>query len=98
MVNDFDFDHWLQMSRDDPHGFFADRARAIEEFLGTVPAERRDELRRFQGEIDALRASAGTPVNALSGLMGMLSDHTQAMHGYTRQLVEQAQRLESQSR
>lgn len=93
MSYEFDFDHWLKLSRDDPHEFFAARTRAIEEFLLEVPEEKRDSLRRFQGEIDALRAQAGTPVNALAGLMGMLSDHLQALHGHTAQLADEAGKL-----
>jgi hypothetical protein len=97
MSYEFDFDHWLKLSQDDPHQFFAERSRAIEAFLDEVPVEKRDDLRRFQGEIDALRASAGTPVNALAGLMGMLSDHLEALHGHTAQLADEARRLKGQA-
>ena len=97
MSYEFDFDHWLKLSQDDPHGFFAERSRAIEAFLDEVPEDKRDNLRRFQGEIDALRASAGTPVNALAGLMGMLSDHLEALHGHTVQLADEARQLKRQS-
>ncbi len=94
----FDFDHWRQLSETDPAGFFAERTRAIEAFLASVPDEQRDRLRRFQAEIDGLRASAGTPLKAVAGMMGMLSDHLEAMQGHTRQLLEAARQMQGTSR
>lgn len=94
----FDFDHWHQLSETDPAEFFAERSRAIEDFLASVPAEQRDNLRRFQAEIDGLRASAGTPLKAVAGMMGMLADHLEAMQGHTRQLLDAARQLQGTTR
>lgn len=94
----FDFDHWRQLSEDDPAGFFAERTRAIEDFLASVPDEQRDKLRRFQAEIDGLRASAGTPLKAVAGMMGMLADHLDAMQGHARQLLDAARELQGTTR
>jgi len=94
----FDFDHWRQLSEDDPAGFFAARTRAIEDFLASVPEEQRDRLRRFQAEIDGLRASAGTPLKAVAGMMGMLADHLDAMQGHARQLLDAARELQGTTR
>ncbi len=94
----FDFDHWHQLSQTDPARFFAERTRAIEDFLASVPAEQRENLRRFQAEIDGLRASAGTPIKAVAGMMGMLADHLEAMQGHTRQLLDAAQQMQGTTR
>ncbi|MBL8381634.1 MAG: DUF3135 domain-containing protein [Burkholderiales bacterium] len=96
MTDSPDFDRLMYLSDHDPAGFFAERSRLIESFLASVPPERRDQLRRFQAEIDAVRASAGTPQNAVSSLMGMLTDHLESLLGHTRQLAVEARTLRAE--
>lgn len=93
MANAPDFETLKQLSETDPQAYFADRARLIEAFFESVPAERREALRSFQAQIDAVRASAGTPGKAVENLMGMLSDHLGALLGYTAQMAREAQLL-----
>lgn len=93
MANDPDFDALKQLSETDPQAYFAERARLIEAFFESVPAERREALRSFQAQIDAVRASAGTPAKAVENLMGMLSDYLGALLGYTAQMAQEAQSL-----
>ncbi len=96
MENTFDFDTLSRLSDQNPAGFFAERARLIEEFIASAPESRRDDLRRFQAEIDAVRASAGTPGKAVETLMGMMSDHLHVLLGQTQNLAEQARALRQQ--
>ena len=93
MANQPDFDTLRRLSESDPAAFFAERARLIEDFFASVPPERAQALRKFQSEIDAVRASAGTPAYAVESLMGMISDHLQALFGYTAHLTVETRRL-----
>lgn len=92
----FDFDTLSRLSDQNPQAYFAERARLIEEFIASAPESRRDDLRRFQAEIDAVRASAGTPGKAVETLMGMMSDHLHVLLGQTQNLAEQARALRAQ--
>lgn len=96
MEQKFDFDMLARLSNENPPAYFAERARLIEDFISSAPESRRDELRRFQAEIDAVRASAGTPGKAVETLMGMMSDHLHVLLGQTQNLAEQARALRSQ--
>ena len=95
MANDTDFDRLRHLAETSPQAYFAERARLIEEFLSSVPPERAHALRDFQAQIDAVRASAGTPAKAADSLMGMLSDHLQALLGNTVNLAAEAAQLRS---
>ena len=98
MANDPDFETLKHLSETEPQAYFAERARLIEAFFESVPTERRDSLRSFQAQIDAVRASAGTPGKAVENLMGMLSDHLGALLGYTAQMAQEAQQLRAVTR
>ena len=98
MPNDPDFDTLRHLSDTDPNAYFSERARLIEEFIASVPPEQAPMLREFQAQIDAVRASAGTPAKAVEGLMDMLSDHLHALLGHTAQLANQAAQLRANSR
>lgn len=93
MEDGFDFDTLSRLSQTSPQAFFAERARLIEAFIASAPPARRDDLRRFQAEIDAVRASAGTPAKAVETLMGMMSDHLHVLLGQTVTLAEEARSL-----
>jgi len=98
MADDPDFDTLRRLAEEDPQGYFAERTRLIEAFFETVPEERRAQLRQFQADIDAVRASAGTPGNAVETLMGMLTEHMEALLGYTVQLAQEAREMKATAR
>lgn len=98
MPNNPDFDTLRHLSDSDPNAYFSERTRLIEEFIASVPPERVPMLREFQAQIDAVRASAGTPAKAVEGLMGMLSDHLHALLGHTVQLANEAAQLRATTR
>jgi hypothetical protein len=93
MADEPDFDSLRKLAEENPQGYFAERTRLIEAFFETVPEERRAQLRQFQADIDAVRLSAGTPGNAVETLMGMLSEHMEALLGHTVQLAQEARQL-----
>ena len=90
MADDSDFDALRILAERDPKAYFAERARIIEAFFETVPIERQGQLRQFQADLDAVRAAAGTPAKAVDNLMGMLSEHLEALLGHTSQLAHEA--------
>lgn len=93
MADEPDFDTLRKLAEENPQAYFAERNRLIEAFFETVPEERRAQLRQFQADIDAVRLSAGTPGNAVETLMGMLSEHMEALLGHTVQLAQEARQL-----
>ncbi|MGC3965024.1 MAG: DUF3135 domain-containing protein [Rhodocyclaceae bacterium] len=76
---EFDFDHWSGLAASDPASFFAERRRAIEAFIASVPPDHAPALRDLQAIIDQTRLEAGTPARAVSQLMDMLSDQLEVM-------------------
>jgi len=95
MADEPDFDTLRKLAEENPQAYFAERTRLIEAFFETVPEERRAQLRQFQADIDAVRLSAGTPGNAVETLMGMLSEHMEALLGHTVQLAQEARQHRS---
>jgi hypothetical protein len=91
----FDFDHWSALAKCDPAAFFAARQRMIEEFIASAPAHHRDALRDMQRLIDATRLEAGTPMQAVRKLMGMLGDQLGALQGQLHSLRDESDRLAS---
>ncbi|GAB4058249.1 DUF3135 domain-containing protein [Uliginosibacterium sediminicola] len=89
----FDFDHWSQLARRDPAAFFTAREKLIADFIAAAPAEHQASLMQMQLLIDATRAQAGTPMNAVKQMMGMIGDHLEAMGAQLEQLREESQQL-----
>jgi len=95
MAEEPDFETLRKLAEENPQGYFAERTRLIEALFESVPEERRAQLRQFQADIDAVRASAGTPGNAVETLMGMLSEHMEALLGHTVQLAQEARQMKA---
>lgn len=83
---EFDFDYWSQLARRDPSAFFAQRQQMIEDFIASAPIAHQQSLRSTQRLIDATRAEAGSPMQAVRMMMGMLADHLDALQGQFDQL------------
>ena len=69
-----DFDLWMQVAQDDPQRFEAMRQAAIDEFLATVPPERRLQLQRLQWRVDRVRERCTTPMAATIAISEMMWD------------------------
>jgi len=70
----FDFDHWSELARRDPDGFFRARSMEIERFIAAHPPEVARRLREIQQRIDCSRVHAGSPMKALAALVAMMQD------------------------
>lgn len=68
----FDFDAWSRLAREDPSGFEACRAQAIEDLISQAPRHRQARLRGLQWQIDQVRATAGTPLAACLRISNMM--------------------------
>lgn len=89
---EFDFDAWCELAQRDPAGYFRERERVIAGFINEHP-EARGSLVALQAQIDGLRATAGTPDRALSGIVGMMSDQLAALAGQFAELRRETDRL-----
>lgn len=88
----FDFDRWRQLAEDDPEAFFRARRLLLEAYIEARP-HLAPQLRELQGQIDALRASAGSPLVAARQIAGLMEDHLEAMSAQIEALREEARRL-----
>ena len=60
-----DFDIWMNMAKNDPRQFESKRLQAIDEVIGSAPADRQMHLRRLQWRIDmAIVAAIGDPARS----------------------------------
>lgn len=75
----FDFDAWADLARRDPEAYFRARSEFLDQVIAGYPPEEQARLRAFQGEIDHIRANAGSPLKATREMMEMMSDRLEAM-------------------
>lgn len=88
----FDLEAWRELADRDPSAYFVERERTIGAYIAANP-QAADRLRRLQAQIDSVRAVAGTPLQALCGIAGMMSEQLDALTVQLRQLNEEADRL-----
>ncbi len=72
--HDFSFDEWAALAKADPLAFESRRQRLIADFL-RASGKQQKVGESLQREIDAVRARAESPADALVALTAMLSDH-----------------------
>ncbi|MEZ5626727.1 DUF3135 domain-containing protein [Denitromonas sp.] len=92
---DFDFDAWSNLARRSPAAFFRARERAIDRMIAAHPPAQADRLREFQGQIDSVRALAGSPIKATRELVGMIEDRLEAMRARVSTLRRTADELDA---
>mgnify|MGYP001398933073 CR=1 FL=1 len=85
----FDFDHWMQLAEKDPMVFFRARERAIRLFIEAHP-DSASRLTELQARIDAMRAVAGSPLQAARAISAMLERNLE-------QLAETLQKLQTEA-
>lgn len=88
----FDFEGWRKLAADDPAAYFDARRWAIDAFIAGTP-DRGDELRLLQNRIDAMRASAGSPLKAAWQITGMMQDHVELLGHQLDVLKRETDRL-----
>ncbi len=71
--NDFDFDAWMALAKNDPETFEKQRREVIEQYLDTLPeADTQDRLRRLQWRVDRERERCRTPMESAARLYDMM--------------------------
>lgn len=88
----FDLNAWRELADRDPGAYFVERERTIGAYIDANP-QAAERLRQLQARIDTVRAVAGTPLQALRGIAGMMSDQLDALTIQLRQLSEETDRL-----
>lgn len=93
-MSDFDFDAWANLAKRSPQAYFRAREHYINSVIDSFPEEEQERLREFQGEIDLIRANAGSPMRATREMMEMMSDRLEAMASRFMALKQAAKEME----
>lgn len=86
---EFDFERWARLAREDPDAFEAARQAEIEAFIGQAPQRLKARLQGLQWRLDAVRRQSGTPLAACLRMYSMMWDSVLGDGG----LLEQLERL-----
>lgn len=76
----FDFDMWLELSKNDPEAFEAMRRKALQEFIGSVPEDKQHRLRCLQWKVDKVREKQKTPLAACVAISDMMWDSLERLN------------------
>ena len=72
--SNFNFDEWLELSKQDPKSFESRRLESIEEFINSVPEDKQHRLRCLQWKVDRVREKMATPMAACVAISDMMWD------------------------
>lgn len=86
--HNFDFESWSALANNDPEGFEAKRARAIEEAIRRASPRAQTRLRRLQWKLDQVRRTAATPMAACIRMNHLMWDRVTGPGGLLETLVE----------
>jgi hypothetical protein len=86
---DFDFNTWAKLAKDDPAAFERERQARIEALIAGAPEEKQERLRALQWRVDQLRARAANPLAATVQISKLMWDTLLGPHG----LLETIQRF-----
>lgn len=78
----FDFDVWAQLAKNDPEAFEAKRLSMIEELIEQAPPALQQRLRGLQWRIDVERERSKTPLQACIRISNMMWDMIYADRGF----------------
>ncbi|HEC15027.1 MAG TPA: DUF3135 domain-containing protein [Sedimenticola sp.] len=81
-----DFDLWSKVAEQDPDTFESMRLAAIEEFIESAPAERRQRLRCLQWRIDQERRLSRSPMGACIRISRMMWENLLGEEGLVRHI------------
>ena len=76
----FDFDKWVELSKQDPEAFETLRKQSIDEFIESCGESRKHRLRCLQWKIDTVRARHETPLSACVAISDMMWDSLEKLH------------------
>ncbi len=72
--NDFNFDQWMRLAREDPARFERQRRITIDAFLKTLPPSRQKVLRGLQWRVDMEIRRSRSPLGACIRLYNLMLD------------------------
>ncbi len=78
----FDFDVWAQLAKNDPEAFEAKRLSMIEDIIVQAPPALQQRLRGLQWRIDVERERSKTPLQACIRISNMMWDMIYADRGF----------------
>ena len=81
------FEDWLELARNNPEAFEAQRRQAVEEAINRAPEHIQQRLRSLQWRIDRTRDLATTPMNSVMAISNMMWDNYRYLNGLLHQLA-----------
>lgn len=82
----FVFDEWMKLAQSDPRAFEQRRRQAIEETIGSAPADTQQRLRGLQWRIDMERRRSGNPTAAFLRVYKMMMESVYSEGGLSDSL------------
>ena len=76
----FDFDKWVELCKQDPEAFEAQRKQSINEFIDSCDKTRQQRLRSLQWKIDTIRDRHDTALSACVAISDMMWDSLEKLH------------------
>ena len=72
---DFDFDHWVDVAKQDPEKFEQMRASLINDLIEQSPEEFRQRLEGLQWQIDQIRNKSSNPMDSCLAISQKMWDN-----------------------
>lgn len=86
--DNFDFDSWMNLAKDDPAAFEQRRREAIDAFMAQVPANKRTRLERLQWRVDMEVKRSKSPTLACMRVFNMMWDSVYGDRGLLNALTD----------
>lgn len=81
------FEQWMDLAMNDPEQFEVMRRAAIDEFLASIPAEKRLHLQRLQWRVDRVRERCANPMAATIAISEMMWDAFYNLHDQYQDII-----------
>ncbi len=86
--NEFPFDFWAKLARNDPAAFETARRLMIDSMIESAPERNRQRLRGLQWQIDRVRERAANPMSACVRLSNMMWEKILGEDGLVDHVLE----------
>ena len=80
-TEEFDFDYWARMARDDPEAFETMRTMQINELIEQAPEQIRHRMEGLQWQINQVRKRSSNPMAACLRISAMMWDSVTGERG-----------------
>lgn len=92
---DFDFDHWVDVAKQDPEKFEQMRASLINDLIEQSPEEFRQRLEGLQWQIDQIRNKSSNPMDSCLAISQKMWDNFYGEKGLLTALTDPNSILQS---